>query len=226
MFPFRTVAFFVAALFLAPAGWPQAATDPSDATAASAGSAAAFVYVTRPTHIDGFAVSSSGKLTPVPGSPFANIAASSLSVNKKFLFAAGDNNRDIYTFSIASNGAIKQISEIDVQKYSDSCVSIGPLQIDNTGSSLYIQVNDSCQDNGFIQHSRSNPTETCNLSETLPGYPLDVVEVLPPIRFKRQQPDQRYAKEVENGQLKPGVGEAKPAKCSCLHCIERRYTSQ
>lgn len=183
MFPFRTVAFFVAALFLASAGWPQAATDPSDAAAASAGSPVAFVYVTRPTHIDGFAVSSSGKLTPVPGSPFANIAASSLSVNKKFLFAAGDNNRDIYTFSIASNGAIKQISEIDVQKYSDDCVSIGPLQIDNTGSSLYLQVNDSCKNNGFIQTFKIESNGDLQFVGNTSGVPLDVVKVLPPIRF-------------------------------------------
>jgi len=32
------------------------------------------VYVARPTHIDGFVVASNGKLTPVPGSPLANIA--------------------------------------------------------------------------------------------------------------------------------------------------------
>jgi hypothetical protein len=70
---------------------------------------------------------------------------------QEFLFAAGDNNKDIYTFSIASDGAIKQVGEINPLKYSDGCGTIGPLQIDNTGSSLYLQVNDSCQDNDFIQ---------------------------------------------------------------------------
>ena len=98
----------------------------------------AYVYVARPTHIDGFAVSSSGKLTPVPGSPFANIAVSHLSATTKFLFGAGDNGQDIYTFAIASNGSIKQVAVTNPHNHDPSpCTSVGPIQLDRTGTSLY-----------------------------------------------------------------------------------------
>jgi hypothetical protein len=98
----------------------------------------AYVYVARPTHIDGFAVSSTGKLTPVPGSPFANIAVSHLSATKKFLFGAGDNGQDIYTFAIAANGSIQQVAVINPHKYDPiPCTNVGPIQLDRTGTTLY-----------------------------------------------------------------------------------------
>ena len=65
----------------------------------------AYVYVSRPTHIGGFAASTTGKLTAVPGSPFSG-SVSSMSVNGKSLFGAGDNGKDIYSFSIGSSGAL------------------------------------------------------------------------------------------------------------------------
>jgi hypothetical protein len=181
----RISMFFVCVAFMLSAGigLAQAPADQADSVTASTSSPVAFVYVTRPTHIDGFAVSSSGKLTPVPGSPFANIAASSLSVNKKFLFAAGDNNKDIYTFSIASDGAIKQVSEVNAQKYSDGCGTIGPLQIDNTGSTLYLQVSDPCQNSDFIQSFKIETNGDLQYLGSTIGEPIDVVTVIPPIRF-------------------------------------------
>ena len=55
----------------------------------------AYVYVARPTHLDGFAASSTGRLHPVPGSPFSGIAVSHLSVTDKFLFGAGGDNQSL-----------------------------------------------------------------------------------------------------------------------------------
>jgi hypothetical protein len=115
----------------------QTSTTQAGEKAASSSSPVAYVYVTRPTHVDGFAASSSGKLTPVPGSPFADIALSHLSVTKKFLFGASDDESDIYTYSIASDGALKQVSEVDVHKYGDNCYSVGPTQLDSAGKTLY-----------------------------------------------------------------------------------------
>lgn len=97
----------------------------------------AYVYVSRPTHIDGFAAAADGKLTPVPGSPFAGIAVGHMSVNKKFLFGAGDNQTEIYTFSIGSDGALKQVAVTDAHEYAPEYYSSGPTQIDYTGSTLY-----------------------------------------------------------------------------------------
>jgi hypothetical protein len=109
----------------------------------------AYVYVSRPTHMDGFAVSSAGKLTPVPGSPFANISVGGLSVNKKYLF--GHNATDIVTLSIAPDGALKQVSEIDAQKYNPGAVRyLGAVRIDAAGKTVYIQVFNS-QDRTLIE---------------------------------------------------------------------------
>ena len=112
----------------------------------------AFVYVARPTHIDGFAVSSSGKLTPVPGSPFANIAVSHLSATTKFLFGSGDNGQDIYTFAIASNGSIKQVAATNPHNYDPSpCTALGPIQLDHTGATLY-NYDSNCENgSGYTQ---------------------------------------------------------------------------
>jgi hypothetical protein len=82
-----------------------AQTDFPEANSSSA--SVAYVYVSRPTHVDAFAVSSGGKLTAVPGSPFSNIDLSHMSVNKKFLFGASDDGTHILTYSISSKGALK-----------------------------------------------------------------------------------------------------------------------
>jgi hypothetical protein len=114
----------------------------------------AYVYVSRPTHVDGFAASSAGKLTAVPGSPFSNIALSHMSVTKKFLFGASDDGADIFSYSIASSGALKQVSEIDTHKYKpegNDCFSVGPTQLDFTGSTLYNDDYNCDQDSTFIQ---------------------------------------------------------------------------
>ncbi len=102
----------------------------------------AYVYVSRPTHIDGFAATSSGELTPVPGSPFANISVTHLSANKQFLFGTDSNGKYVYSFSIAWNGALTQVAATNVSKYiSNPCCGLG-LQIDPSGSDLYVGITD------------------------------------------------------------------------------------
>jgi hypothetical protein len=102
----------------------------------------AYVYVSSPPNINGFAVSSSGELTPLPGSPFPNISVYHLSANKKFLFGTDGNGKYIYSVSIAPDGALKQVAETDVSKYiSNPCCGLG-LQIDPSGSYLYVGVTD------------------------------------------------------------------------------------
>jgi 6-phosphogluconolactonase (cycloisomerase 2 family) len=138
----------LAAAFCTGAALAQASTGQTSEATASTSSPVAFVYVSRPTHIDAFAASSTGVLTPVPGSPFSGIAVSSMSVNKKFLFGAGDNGEDVYSFSIQSNGAIEQVSEINVQNDDpEGVTSQFPLQVDASGTTLYTQVlnNDTSQ---------------------------------------------------------------------------------
>jgi hypothetical protein len=120
----------------------------------------AYVYVSRPTHLDGFAASSSGRLTPVPGSPFSNIAVSHLSVTNKFLFGAGDDNESIFSYAIASNGSVRKVGQINTHNYNPSgapCDTVGPTQVDFARQTLY---NDDgeCEDNQYIQSYKIEPS--------------------------------------------------------------------
>jgi hypothetical protein len=134
----RYIMLFLYLTALTAAALAQSETDQLQ----NAGSPVAYVYVSRPTHMDGFAASSTGKLTPVPGSPFAHISVSGMSVNKKYLF--GENGTDIFTFSIASDGALTKVSEIDAQGYNPGAVgTIGPVRIDATGTTVYTEVYNS-----------------------------------------------------------------------------------
>ena len=97
----------------------------------------AYVYVSGPTGIDAFAAASNGKLTPVPGSPFQGDVAS-MAVNGKYLFGTGLNDIHIYSFSIASDGALHQVAVTNAQKYNGyECGGPGPLFLDHTGATLY-----------------------------------------------------------------------------------------
>jgi len=106
----------------------------------SAASPVAFVYVSsnpggNSPQINAFAAASNGKLTPVSGSPFsANVQG--MAVNGKYLFAT--DTVHIYSYSIASNGAIKEVAKINALKFNDSgCGSVGNLFLDRTAATLY-----------------------------------------------------------------------------------------
>src|SRR5258708_4128091 len=71
---------------------------PQIASQASAGSITqavtpapiAYVYVSNTAnHIVGYAASSTGKLTAIPGSPFKGTGGASMAVNGKYLFGEG-----------------------------------------------------------------------------------------------------------------------------------------
>ena len=117
-----------------------------EATTNASSSPVAYVYVARPTHVDGFAVAANGKLTPVPGSPFANIALTHLNVNNNYLFGPGADGASINSYSIASNGSLKAAGSVNAQKYnSDNCGGFGPTSLDATGTTLYNIVNSECE---------------------------------------------------------------------------------
>jgi hypothetical protein len=102
----------------------------------------AYVYVSGSktvgvNEIYAFAVASSGKLTRVSGSPFQGNVAS-MAVNGKYLFGSSNEQGDISSFSIASDGALKQVASINGQKYNGyDCGGPGPLFLDHTGTTLY-----------------------------------------------------------------------------------------
>jgi len=105
-----------------------------------ASSPAAFVYVSSsPSNnryqINAFSAASDGKLTPVSGSPFsANVQ--NMAVNDQYLF--GTNGVDIYSFSIAADGALEKVASINAQKFNgDNCGGPTALFLDRTGTTLY-----------------------------------------------------------------------------------------
>ncbi len=111
----------------------------ADASPSNAGSEpVAFVYATRPTHVDGFAAASNGKLTPVPGSPFHTPGFLHLSVNKKFLF--GFDGTNIYSYAIAANGSLSLAATTPAYQAPGLCngFEIYPTALNGAGTILYL----------------------------------------------------------------------------------------
>ena len=100
----------------------------------------AYVYVSSyPTQnqaqINAYAADRKGSLKLVPGSPFVE-NGSTLAVGGKWLYSSDTVN--IYSFSIAPNGALKQVSTINAQAF-NGYADGGPISLflDRTGKSLY-----------------------------------------------------------------------------------------
>jgi hypothetical protein len=103
----------------------------------------AYVYVFNAlgngtVELDGFSADSTGALTSLPGSPFwttpHNTQFWTLANTAHWLFASDQIN--IYSFSIASNGALTLASSIDAEQFANSD-EITALFLDHTGSTLY-----------------------------------------------------------------------------------------
>jgi hypothetical protein len=121
---------------------------------------AAYVYVSAKAGVYAFSAGANGKLTPVVGSPFKG-QLTSMAVNGKYLFGAGSNLIDIYSYFIAANGALKQVSSINAQKFtSDNCgVIFGPIFLDHTGSDLYaLSFDNDCANNAYQFFKVNNST--------------------------------------------------------------------
>lgn len=116
---------------------PAFAQAPAPVQPASA--PAAFVYVSsNPSgttyQINAYSAAANGQLTPVPGSPFP-AKVQQMAVNSKFLF--GTDGVFIYTFSIAPNGALTQVSSINAQQLNGGSGGPVALFLDHTGATLY-----------------------------------------------------------------------------------------
>jgi hypothetical protein len=98
-----------------------AAAEAQDALAQAvpASSPVAYVYIStsssgKYTDIKGFYAAANGALTPISGSPFA-ASLSYMALNGKYLF--GTDGTYIYSFSIAPNGSLQQVSSINAASY-------------------------------------------------------------------------------------------------------------
>ena len=107
----------------------------------------AYVYVSTPKGTDLYHAASNGKLTLVSGSPFP---ASGFMVgsNGKYFITAGTH--DIYSYKIASNGAIEgRVSELDTQSYSGGkCGATAGAALDHSGQDVYVSLKGAPADDG------------------------------------------------------------------------------
>ena len=120
-------------------------------TTNGASAPSAFVYVSAKGGIYAFSAAANGKLTPVAGSPFKG-QLTGMAVNGKYLFGAGAGFVNIFSYSIAANGALKQVSSINAQKFTtDNCGALfPPLFLDHTGSDLYaLSFDNDCANNAY-----------------------------------------------------------------------------
>src|SRR5579884_2130557 len=99
----------------------------------------AFVYVSSGSagayEIHGYSAASNGALSAIPGSPLPENGWY-LATNGKWLFSTDSGY--IYSFSIASDGALSQVSDVFAQQYNSSNTG-GPMNLffDRTGTTLY-----------------------------------------------------------------------------------------
>jgi hypothetical protein len=125
---------FVASIF------PLAAQNASQPASTAATTPVAYVYLASGTNstgyqINAFSAASNGKLTAVPGSPVTE-KGFYLATSKNWLFST--DTVDIYSFSIAADGALKKVSSVNAQKH-NSYPTGGPVSLfsDRTGANLY-----------------------------------------------------------------------------------------
>jgi hypothetical protein len=100
----------------------------------------AYVYVSsnpsgNKPQINAYSADVKGRLKALPGSPIAE-KGTTLAVGEKWLFSSDTIN--IYSFSIAPDGAIKPVSSINAQAF-NGYADGGPISLflDRTGTSLY-----------------------------------------------------------------------------------------
>jgi hypothetical protein len=110
----------------------------------------AYVYDNTAKGTYAYDASSTGKLTPINGSPFQTVG-SLIGTNGKFLVTA--DTTTVFSYAVESNGAIgKLVSSIDTQRYSgyqcgtigytESGVLVGAGEFDHTGANVYIPLSD------------------------------------------------------------------------------------
>jgi hypothetical protein len=109
--------------------------------------------------INGYSAASDGTLTPIAGSPFwkSSKILYGMALTAHWLFVS--DGVSIYSFSINSSGALKQVSSINAAKYYGfSGLTGANLVLDHTGSTLYALALDGVGDNEFQFFSKNSAT--------------------------------------------------------------------
>jgi hypothetical protein len=117
-------------------------------------STVAYVYVANTSansstsQITAYAASSTGRLTPVPGSPFREDVGPMV-VNGLYLMALSRTQPYVNAYHIESNGAITYSAQTDYTKPNGGCGSANQPYFDHTGQTLYLAEFDAdCSNSG------------------------------------------------------------------------------
>ena len=141
----------LASVCLTAALWTQAGyaqvTTTASVQPATTTTPVAYVYVSTSKGTDLYDAASNGKLTLVSGSPFPT-SGFMVGSNGKYLITAGTD--DIYSYKIASNGAIEgKVSELDTQSFSGGkCGATAGAVLDHSGKDVYVSLKGAPADDG------------------------------------------------------------------------------
>ncbi len=147
----------------------QATTSPTEITdpTQAASSRVAYVYVTSSPssgndQMNGYAVAANGSLTTIPGTPFST-PVSYIALNGVWLFGTDGDN--LYSFSIASNGSLKQVDTLQVVTGN----GLVDLFLDHTGTSLYTDY--FTENNEYMAYSIDNSNGKLTYIDNVMGGP-------------------------------------------------------
>jgi 6-phosphogluconolactonase (cycloisomerase 2 family) len=150
----------------------QVTLSPSETTSTPATSSpVAYVYVSSAANltsgqIHGYGAAPNGALTAISGSPFSTDGVNYMAANGAWLFGVANQDTDIDSFSIGSNGALRRKDTYNVTPPGPGVISV---YLDHTGSTLYADFYTTNNDDLSFSIDQS----TGQLKETgdLPGGP-------------------------------------------------------
>jgi hypothetical protein len=153
---------------------------------AQTSSPVAYIYVSSNysgsnNRVVGYAAGADGTLTEISGSPWAD-NLSYLATNGSLLFGstniATDNGKNIFSYTVESNGALKYIGATNIQDdgSDNACNSAENLTLDHTGSYLYAYVEGAGGCNGdsygafqsFAVNKKTGLLSYENVTNTMP----------------------------------------------------------
>lgn len=123
----------------------------------------AYVYVSSEysgytNRVVGYSADANGKLTPIPGSPWAD-NLSFIATSGSYLFGStnipSDNGKNIFSYRVESNGALKYIGATNIQHTAseNNCNVAYDQLLDHTGSYLYTFVGNADCNSEFAYQS-------------------------------------------------------------------------
>jgi len=150
----------------------QVTSSPTETNSTPATSApVAYVYVSSAANltrgqIHGYAVAPNGALTALPGSPVSTNGVNYMALNGTWLFGVANQDTDIDSFSIGSNGALLRKDTYNVTPPGPGVISV---YLDHTGSTLYADFYTT--NNDYLSFSMNHSTGQLKEIGDLPGGP-------------------------------------------------------